>query len=104
MADYVKWLNKELEKASKAYYAASDNYQEIGDPRYARSQEKAENMQKAFVAALAVENKRLEDLEHTRRIISGLWDTAKKYQATIPADMALEKIMADLRMAAMFGG
>ncbi len=103
MADYVKWLNKELEKASKAYYTASDNYQETGDPRYARSQEKAENMQKAFVAALAVENKRLEDIEHTRRVVSGLWDTAKKYQATMPVEEALGQIIADLRMAKMFG-
>ena len=102
--EYKAWLEKQLDKAIKEESKNDDNYQETGNPRYARARDKAACTRRAFIAALQTENGKDEVLELTRRVMSGLKTSAENYRATLPAENALQRIIDDLSSAALFGG
>ena len=101
--EYKSWLKKEIEKADKAERTNDETYQLMGMPRYARAREKAEYLGKALRTALTVEEGGDEKLNQTKRFLKGLRDTAKDYQASMPPEQALEKIIEELTIATLFG-
>lgn len=101
--DYKSWLKKEIEKADKAERTNDENYQLMGMQRYANARENAEYLGRALRTALTIEEGGDESRDRSRRALKGLRDEAKKYAASMKPNEALEKIISDLKTAAIFG-